>query len=490
LRYSEALEVGFNVDALWDEPLENTIAGYNSNAGKAMCATIGFVPTANEMRVLRNTHYTSPETTGELNKWPAAHPYLVQKGNGNGFEGFNISTGATATSPSGTYYLTCVANQNLGLEMTSRQVTVNTESKTIGEISKSASTNIEIIEVDTGLPNDLTAVDVSISTLGTGERLSVTTQSTKAGVYRFKVVNRADPNDSVSSPIIEYIADEETAFLKSLAPVEGTDNATPDGVDTVSILATVVDRFTNPVGFQEVEFDLVENGEISDTVSVIGAGPHYTDGQGEVTVKVANTEAETVEVTARVTSSAGTSVLDTTVTFGGLPPEGETGGYPSFCHQFPGVADLNCLPTTALKSGKIFTANPSRQFMKDAYPTVAYDEEYYERSRAGVVGTFVMFDRNRASSWCNALRATAMYGRTNWRLAGLYELRDELYAEYPNLSEKRGWPVQQYYITNTVATNPFDVKFYYKIGMSSGTSDYDANRLVPMYASCVSNPQD
>ncbi|GEK15916.1 Ig-like domain-containing protein [Aliivibrio fischeri] len=314
LRYSDGEDTGFSVTPLWDNQVKNTIAGYNVNSAKAYCGTVGTIPTVSEMIALRNTHYTVPTTTGELNKWPAAKPYLVRSDENTVYLGYSIATGATVENRFDRYYLTCIENPNLDIMMLSRQVVADNKVVTIAEITKAPNTNVVLSRVVMGQPNDLTEMDVNIRTTGSGNKLMVTTQSLKSGVYRFKVTNTADAMDTVSSPLITYHADVNTARLAYLKV--DINNAKANNVEFNKLTVTILDVNSNPVPNQQVIVVLTEEGVEANTSSLVNSQSSlFTNTNGQVSILVRNSEAETVDVTINYSSAVGNSGMSANITF-------------------------------------------------------------------------------------------------------------------------------------------------------------------------------
>ena len=155
---------------------------------------------------------------------------------------------------------------------------------------------------------------------------------------------------------------------------------------------------------------------------------------------------------------------------------------PAYCHQFPGVTDLNCLPTVTLANGKIFTASMSEQFVRASYPTLDYTDIYNETGRYGHPGAYVLTNHAQSLALCSAFNTKKQYGRENWQLAGDDELSTELYGVYRNMFNARGWPASINYWSST----PYGSRYYYVSLVTGHVFSSPPSRVI--YASCVSAP--
>ncbi|MFT5635550.1 MAG: hypothetical protein ACI89T_000993 [Cognaticolwellia sp.] len=124
-----------------------------------------------------------------------------------------------------------------------------------------------------------------------------------------------------------------------------------------------------------------------------------------------------------------------------LPPPVITGRKPAYCHQFPGVTDLNCLPVIDVGEGKILTASASKDFMEANYGNVQYAGVVEESGIMGNNGEHVELIHDNAVKACEAFNAAEQYDRTNWRQPILKELS----STSDNMYEKRGWQVTRSY---------------------------------------------
>ena len=466
LRYSQAIDNGLQVNPLWDNPINNTIAGFNIKSAQLYCGTIGTIPSIADMTALRDAHYTAPTTTGDLNKWPAVKPYLVLNETGTDYLGFNVETGITTANLSGTYYVTCIANPNLTLTMINRQVLVNNEITRIATIRKPINTDIILIGVPTGEPIDLTAAQANLKLVTNGSEITVVAQSTKSGVYRFKILNNKDDNDAIASPIINYIADIKTAELKKLA-VDVNDAASTNKAEN-KVTAMVLDAYDNPVQEQTITVTLTENGAVDNSATLINPeNALFTDLNGKVNLSIKNSEDEvvTVSVNYRAPDSSliGDSQDEIDITF--TPP--------SYCYLFPEAKDLNCLPYVVNDNGQIFTASTSTDFYLLGGAT------YVETGTSGNKGVYNAFSYPMGAGFCVSLTTNSYLGRKNWRSSTELELTT-LYNQYGNMYKKNGWPTGLPYIAANNTSNPSS---WIQVSLADGSKNESS---AVSYQSCTS----
>lgn len=139
-----------------------------------------------------------------------------------------------------------------------------------------------------------------------------------------------------------------------------------------------------------------------------------------------------------------------------------------------------CIDILDTGSGKLFTNSPSVAYLDSlggnaTNVTATKIEEDY-----GPASDFYIYTLENAKKLCAAYNTEHLGGRTNWRLATEYELKQELYDKYGNMITERGWPTFIYYWS--VAP---DGSSYYNVGLSDGhVISSDLSRM--SYASCVS----
>ncbi|HIF9335701.1 TPA: hypothetical protein ACX6RM_004054, partial [Photobacterium damselae] len=206
--YTKAQTEGFNVAAVWDDGVSNTIAGYQQKGASNYCDTLGGLPSKAELVNLRNGFLTSGALSGELAKWPALKPYLVR--NGAEVKGIALSTGAeSAYNPNGSYYVTCVKNDDISLTSLASKVVANGIPVSIARVTMpTAGDSFTLAKVD----GTLTTAEAGVSAeTAIGKDSNIIASSTKAGTYRFSVTDDEDSANTVNSPLILFIADETTA---------------------------------------------------------------------------------------------------------------------------------------------------------------------------------------------------------------------------------------------------------------------------------------
>ena len=450
LPYSDGVNTGFSVTPEWDNQVNNTIAGYNINSAQAYCGSLGTVPSVSDMAALRRTHYTSPTTTGELNKWPAAKPYLVRNAANTADLGYDIVTGSTAPNATGIYYVTCTKNPNLTLTMLTRQVVANDDVVTIATINKAPGIKVVISKMALTTGTDLNEGDVNITGFDSenGQYL-ITTQSKAAGEYRFKVSNTVDASDSVTSPIITYKSDLNTARLASLNVV--VDDKLADYIEENKLTATILDVNNNPVPSQKITVALSEKGITANTATLtIPKDGLVTNASGQVTLLVKDSEAETIDVTAKYTAVAASSVGDSEqtakITFSG----------PAYCHQYPIAVGVNCLPYVETNVG-IYTASMSQVYALSIGLTAAtppgYGDLYTELYDGELMGPYILYRYQYRAAGCNRLNTLDFLGRTNWRVPSSSELQS-LHASEGDMKLKYGWPTSHNYTGEGVDGTP------------------------------------
>ncbi|WP_447040732.1 Lcl domain-containing protein [Vibrio parahaemolyticus] len=467
LRYSEGVNSGFAVSAIWDVDVNNTLSGYSGVAGNAYCHSVGALPTQAHMQQLRSTHYQAGGG-GPLNAWPARRTYLIQGAGGSGYQGYDIATGTTsAYSPQTAYYVTCVVNENIQLTMLMREVVADGQVNTIARIDKPALTTVQLDKIATSQPDDLQAGNVDLNLAGTGNQQEVTTASIKAGTYRFSVANAADSSEVLSSPIITYIGDVTNPVLTKKAG--STDSATADDAAEVSATFELKDVNNNPLANQSVNFAWTASALDGVTVTspatqVLSGGTGTvtgtTDAAGEVLVK----------------AKSSTAMSDITVTASIIGASLKTWS-PTFCTNLAGA----CLDILNTGSGKLFTSSPSKAYL-DSIGGSATNSTFSEDGTWGPVGDFYLFDWSNANALCTTYKAKGIGGRTNWRLATRDELKVELYDTYGNMFTVRGWPTRNSYWSATPAGS-----YYYYVYLHLGNV-YSGNPSLTFYASCVSDP--
>ncbi|MGF1892025.1 Ig-like domain-containing protein, partial [Vibrio campbellii] len=471
-RYSDVYKKGYNVSAVWDSHATNTIAGFNAVSGDSYCKSLGLLPTIQDLTALRQAHLNDNDKEG-LKAWPSKKPYLAS--DGDSMKGFWIEDGQTKDYDQSTpYYVTCLASPEMTLNMKRYSVVANGKSVTLATVTQPAGSHgINI----TRLSGSLLEEDVNITpkTDSQGKVTTLTTTSTKAGSYRFKVTDTDDKENVLTSPEVTYLADADTAtFPDETGLVVTEDNAVADGKAQDTLQVTVEDANGNPVAGLPIRAE----SPFSDSASV-SVSPATTDVDGHTVVKVSDTEGGSVDIIAHVTRPNG-EVMDSStasVTF-------EAGNYP--CPR-GGFACLPVLPSTN-NPDVWYTPAPEVSYLNQiSYPRSDYTDTYTETGEYGLQGFRAVTFNNtgQAERWCQYLAQTHYHGRSDWTLPKK-EALVSLYNEYKAVSASnalftaKSWPTAAPYWSSSPGGSGF-----YRVGLSRGdSSTYDAS--IGKYVSCVS----
>ncbi|MGR6859368.1 Ig-like domain-containing protein [Aliivibrio salmonicida] len=259
-------------------------------------------------------------------------------------------------------------------------------------------------------------------------------------------------------------------------------NANADNVDTNIVSFKVTKADGQGLVGQRV------TATVDKSTASLVADTKHTDSNGEVQINVKSTAGGEVITTGGVTRGGFMTDIAAATDFEPslLPGDGVVGGIPGYCHQFPGVRDLNCLPTMTVASGKIFTANMSQQFMRASYSTLSYTSLYNENGGAGHVGAYVRTTHAQSLAVCNAFNTEKQYGRNNWRLPAKDELAGDLPERYGNMFIARGWPIGILYWSSTRYGS--SGSYIEAVDLRNGYAQpNNPSPSVALYASCVSN---
>ncbi|MGR5048751.1 DUF1566 domain-containing protein [Photobacterium damselae] len=462
LIYSQALNKGLNVSAQWDNGVNNTVAGFGQNTATLYCGTIGELPSVSELKSLRN----DSSSTAKLNLWPKQKTYLAQSS--GSVVGYNIQTGNTlAYNTSTPYYVTCVENKNFGLQMLTYTVVANDTRVPVAKVSlPNTSSAVTLSKVEGTLSeSDVRLLQDKLS--DTVE--NITTQSTKAGTYRFRVTDTANAASTLTSGTITYIGDIATAeFAPGTGLVVTTYNAIPNGIDTNTLVATLTDANGNPISGIKVEGEVV-SGSPDNTAKIKPTSSSITNAAGQVNFEVTDTVEETVSV--KVMASVGETVVESTAK--------EVVFESPYTDRFPcPLGGFNCLPVVEDNvPGKLYTPTPEKVFVE----ALGFTPDNYltEDAPSGFLAALMTF--NKANHWCRTLSVNKYAGRTNWRMPSKDELLG-LYDKYGDMFNAFGWPANPYYWSESASTN-----YNYGVNIRNGNV-YTFHPSVTLDASCVSNP--
>ncbi|MEL7307676.1 MAG: hypothetical protein AAGK05_07240 [Pseudomonadota bacterium] len=89
-RYSDVYKKGYNVTAVWDSHVNNTLAGFNAVSGDSYCKSFGLLPTVQDLTALLQAHLNDHDKEG-LKAWPSKKLYLAS--DSDSVKGFNFTTG-------------------------------------------------------------------------------------------------------------------------------------------------------------------------------------------------------------------------------------------------------------------------------------------------------------------------------------------------------------------------------------------------------------
>ena len=245
-------------------------------------------------------------------------------------------------------------------------------------------------------------------------------------------------------------------------------NALADNVDTNIVSFKVLKADGKPCDGTTVFAD-VDNWAAS-----LDTSREDTDVNGEALFNIKSSKIGAVAVTGTI---IGTNItVSANVSFNDALP---------YCHQFPGITDLNCLPTVTLANGKMFTGGMSEQFRASAYPTLKYSSLYEELGPgSGHKGHYVLFYQSQAMDVCTAFNTGMQYGRTNWKLATDTELIRELTGTVGDMYWAKGWPTGGWYWTRTHMPS-YDM--YEIVDLTDGNYGSQSPNM-HYQASCVSAP--
>ena len=459
LRYSDGVNSGFAVSAVWDGGVSNTLSGYTGISANAYCHSVGALPTLEQMQLLRSAHYQS-DKSGELNKWPAMKLYLIKSG--TDYLGYDVTTGNTnAYSPQAAYYVTCVINENIQLTILTREVVADGQVKTIARIDKPELVNVTISRVNNA--DFLAEGDVNLQPqpVGSGERLDITTQSTKAGTYSFRVTNANDDTEAITSPTITYIGDVTNPELTKAG---STDSAVADDAAEVRATFELKDINGNPLANQSVNFAWTASALDGVTVTApetqalsggTGSVTGTTDAAGAVLIKAKSV---------RAISDIRVEVQYLTV---------NVDWEPDFTSPLTNTNDF-------IRTGSLLFARPllSSEALR---LTTQPDSSHAEDGITGPTFSWARYHFDKAPQLCAEYNTAAYNGITDWRVPTEQELKTLWTAVRPSVFKTNGWPSYIGYWSSTVRNSA-----YITVNLQAGTSGEQPVKTDWSYVSCVS----
>ncbi|PSX00544.1 Lcl domain-containing protein, partial [Photobacterium angustum] len=142
------------------------------------------------------------------------------------------------------------------------------------------------------------------------------------------------------------------------------------------------------------------------------------------------------------------------------------------------------------RNGKLFTNSPSVAYLKKINGQSIADAIQKEGEKGkdaqGPAGDFYKFNFEHAENLCDHYNTLSIGDRDDWRLPTKKELKDQLFKEFDNMFEARGWPTAIRYWTKT-STDP---NTYNTVRLSNGAVGSNPNEENNnYYVSCVSGPE-
>ncbi|WP_318519981.1 Ig-like domain-containing protein [Photobacterium leiognathi] len=421
--YDQAIAAGYAVTDIWDNGVNNTLAGYRQQTANSYCNSVGTLPTEAEMDVLRNANISGSSLTGELAKWPVQQSYIVKSG--DGVATYDLISGSTQVYNDATQnYVTCL-KKTTGMSLTVNNYKVVANGERVSFAMVRMPSAADTFRLDK-LAGSLSESDVDFQ-LGkkVDATTEITTQSTKVGTYSFSVTDSKDPLATVTSSTIRYIGDSETGkFEPTTGLVIKTNNATPDGISENRLVATLTDINDNPIEGERLNIEITENGDANDSAKyTFNPVSGRTNDKGQLEIKITNTEKETVDVRAVfVRPIDGVEEYSDTAKISYFNSE----TYP--CHGVKG--DYDCLPVQEQrdKEGWLFTPSASNEFSNSsgltdylkAYGVENYSFKFDGPGTYGIYDLWVLSIRNDFSYYehqCKFLNIEGHAGRKNWRRA-------------------------------------------------------------------------
>ncbi|WP_318519978.1 Ig-like domain-containing protein [Photobacterium leiognathi] len=443
--YVQASASGYAVTGIWDEGVNNTLAGYRQQTANIYCNSVGTLPTEADMNVLRNANISGSSLTGELAKWPVQQSYIVKSG--DGVATYDLISGSTQEYNYATQnYVTCL-KKTTGMSLTVNNYKVVANGERVSFAMVRMPSAADTFRLDK-LAGSLSESDVDFQLGKKVEATTeITTQSTKVGTYSFSVTDSKDPLATVTSSTIRYIGDSETGkFEPTTGLVIKTNNATPDGISENRLVATLTDINDNPIEGERLNIEITENGDANDSAKyTFNPVSGRTNDKGQLEIKITNTEKETVDVRAVfVRPIDGVEEYSDTAKISYYNSE----TYP--CHGVKG--DYDCLPVQEQrdKEGWLFTPSASLDFynssgLKDyllGYWVENNSFRFEGPAKYGISDLWALTIRNGSAPsgyQCKFLNIEGHAGRKNWRRA----LAPEMYAfAQSNLdpNDMEAWP--------------------------------------------------
>lgn len=466
--YSEVVD--YNIEDIWDEDVNNTLAGFNEYQAKGFCSSLGKIPLTSQLKALYDLSMSDPKANliGSLSLWPKLKPYIALDENNN-YVGINLADGTIDTS-SDIFYVTCVNNGVLSIETINNSIIANGDFQPALKVVHQENAKIDIVaESNTIDPANVTIKTDSVSET---EKL-INISSTKTGPFKIKVTSDF-PAYQLTSETITLIDNIDTAKIASATLSKTTIEA--NGKDTVTVEVTVTDENNNPVVGKALDFRFLESDKdhlILPTEALV------TNAQGilfyPIKVKSSFTGSVINFEVAVSPDSPGTSL---TLTIG-----------PSIICEpgFNDSASEKCLKVFTIKSVEdnknyYYSSPPSLEFyehIRTLYPTFPAppsltgvsnatdhilmttkddiffgDQPVLESIYPTEKGKFMSFSEELVKPWCDILSTINFNDISNWQpldyshpsdfkfinLIEEYLLFDENPIETGFLNGTEGWP--------------------------------------------------
>lgn len=460
LTYTQSQSSALKTQGVWEEGVNNTIAGFTQKSATQYCASLGSLPLRKNFEALRAANVSGNALTGELAKWPKLKPYLVF--DGNAYKGIQLPAGTGSRyDPAESYYVTCLENHDFSLTMLAYTVVANGAEVPVARVN---TLGVEDTFTLAKVGGSLSEADVDI-VVGSveGNQSTLVASSLKAGDYRFSVTS---DGVVVESGILKFIPDATTveAHITVVVPTAPI-NYLQDTSDEAKVVFRYADANDNAVANRLVA--IASDSSTARYRTEPSSG--LTDETGSLSVYVKNKVKEAVTLTP-------------TLSLNGSRAVGETAEV-SFVNQFPCQGGgFNCLPVVSETAipGKLYTPAPERSFLESLVVSqTGYNEGDGTSGPEGYHGALVNW--LEAGSWCNTLSLMKHADRTNWTMATREELKG-VNTQLGNMFSTHGWPTGRDYWTKTATDSS-----YWRVDLRDGTEDKFAPNL-QAFASCVSNP--
>ncbi|EDP60389.1 hypothetical protein [Vibrio sp. AND4] len=220
--YNEVAE-DFRVEPLFDQTVNNTIAGFTPSQADTYCAFKGHLPSPSNIREMR-THHVWDQLVGDLDSWPKGK-LLIVKLDGN-YQLFNIDTGSFEPYKTGHHYVTCIHDDRFEIITPVRRVMANGMRQEVLRVKNPRPASISVeVELE---QNNVEVINGTLTLSHTllDENGQITTDKKNAvesiyylagvakGYFSFKVYDIAKPTRPLYSAPISFIGDYRTMDIR------------------------------------------------------------------------------------------------------------------------------------------------------------------------------------------------------------------------------------------------------------------------------------